>query len=194
VNLILGMRQNVQSIWQSFDSTYQRRFLRHLRPYWNVARHRLAPEISAQIRHALQGGSLNVAAGRLVATDEGFRVDAKGRDCNSFDLTFDCTGLQPDVASPLMRSLIGQGLAATDLHGLGLAVALDGSVKSPGDGPCARLFALGPLGHGSLYEITAVPEIVAQSAAMAKAVSGVLPQLSATRPLPDRQSARRRTA
>jgi uncharacterized NAD(P)/FAD-binding protein YdhS len=187
------MRQKVQTIWEALDTGDQRRFLRHLRPFWNVARHRLAPEINAQLQQALGSGSLNIAAGRLVATGDGFRVDMKGRDCDSFDLTFDCTGFRPDIASPLMCSLFGQGLAAPDPHGLGLAVAQDGSVRAPGNVP-ARLFALGPLGHGSLYEITAVPEIVAQSAAMAKAVSDALPQLGATRLLPDRQSARRRTA
>jgi uncharacterized NAD(P)/FAD-binding protein YdhS len=152
----------------------QRRFLRHLRPFWNAARHRLAPEIHAQLRHAMQSGMLCVTRGRCIESGGALRVSHSHGEDGPFDLVFECTGTRPDIVSPLITSLVGQGLARPDAHGLGLIVASDGSVLAASGARPSRLFALGPLGHGSLYEITAVPEIVAQSAAMAQRISAQL--------------------
>lgn len=171
VNLILGMREEIQSLWQALDVRQQRTFLDRIRPYWNVARHRLPPEIHVQLRLAMERGILRVAPGRILDPPHAPRVAVSGGIEGPFDLAFDCTGFRPDMASPLMRSLIGQGLAMPDAHQLGLAVSQDGSIKSRVDVTRGRLFALGPLGYGSLFEITAVPEIVAQSGAMAKTIA-----------------------
>jgi uncharacterized NAD(P)/FAD-binding protein YdhS len=61
----------------------------------------------------------------------------------------------------LIANLLEQGLAKADAHGLGLAAEADGRIR--GDSRSRRLFALGPLCQGSLWEITAVPEIVRQA-------------------------------
>jgi uncharacterized NAD(P)/FAD-binding protein YdhS len=173
VDLVLGMREDAQSLWQSLDVREQRRFLRHLKPYWNVARHRLAPEIHAQVRRAMQSGLVRVAPGRVVDSGGGVLGRLSEAVEGPFDLVFDCTGTHPDIKSPLLTSLLSQGLAQRDAHGIGLSVSADGGVLTRA-GPSSRLFALGPLGHGSLYEITAVPEIVAQCAAMARRVRSML--------------------
>ena len=78
-------------------------------------------------------------------------------------MPFDCRGHAPELRSPLIQDLIAQGLARADTHGLGLAVGPNGQLQDVAG--CARrgLFALGPLGQGSLWEITAVPEIVEQA-------------------------------
>jgi uncharacterized NAD(P)/FAD-binding protein YdhS len=174
VDLILGMREDAQRLWQAMEIRQQRQFLKHLKPYWNAARHRLAPEIHAQLRHAMQAGMLRIAPGRLVDSEEGPRARLSRDMEGPFDLVFDCTGCRPDIANPLMSSLIRHGLARPDAHGLGLMVAADGGVLTRGSSGGPKLFALGPLGHGSLYEITAVPEIVAQSAAMAQRIRAEL--------------------
>jgi uncharacterized NAD(P)/FAD-binding protein YdhS len=178
VDLILGMREDAQRVWQSLHIREQRRFLKRLRPYWNAARHRLAPEIHAQIRHAMQAGMLRVAPGRLVDSDESPRVKLSRDAEGPFDLAFDCTGIRPEISNPLMTSLINHGLARPDAHGLGLMVASDGGMLTRGASRSSKLFALGPLGHGSLYEITAVPEIVAQSAVMAKSIRAELQSIN----------------
>jgi uncharacterized NAD(P)/FAD-binding protein YdhS len=170
VDLVLGLREKLQSIWLSLGVRQQRRFLRHLRPYWNVARHRLAPEIHVQLRHSMQNGMVKVAAARIINSDGNeVRIHARGEKPaeRRFDLVFDCTGFRPEIRSPVILSLVKQGLARVDPHRLGLSVTPSGSLLTRHGAQSPGLFALGPLGHGSLYEITAVPEIVAQSAAMA---------------------------
>ena len=62
----------------------------------------------------------------------------------------------------MIQSLVAQGAARADAHRLGLAVEPNGQVLGKSGAPTRGLFALGPLGQGSLWEITAVPEIVRQ--------------------------------
>jgi uncharacterized NAD(P)/FAD-binding protein YdhS len=56
---------------------------------------------------------------------------------------------------------------------LGLSVAPNGLVQGADGCPRRGLFALGPLGQGSLWEITAVPEIVVQADKAARAIAAL---------------------
>ena len=87
------------------------------------------------------------------------------------DLAFDCSGHRPDLASPLIEGLIGQGLARPDAHGLGLATKSGWASGGAKRRPDAGLLALGPLCQGSLWEITSVPEIVRQADAAAASIA-----------------------
>ena len=54
-DVIDALRPHTQRLWQRLPQTERRRFLRHVRAYWEVHRHRMAPEIAAQIDgHATQ--------------------------------------------------------------------------------------------------------------------------------------------
>ena len=146
----------------------QSRFLRHVRPFWDAHRHRLPIEVHGRIQTEFASGHATVVQGRVtqvVRRDDGFEVKLHRhglRNTLHVDLAFDCSGHAPDLQQPLLLDLINQGLARPDPHHLGLAVARNGEVQGA-DGCTTRgLFALGPLGQGSLWEITAVPEIVAQ--------------------------------
>ena len=86
------------------------------------------------------------------------------------DLAFDCTGFRPDLDQPLIASLFKRDLARPDPHHLGLAVDRNGQVIGA-SGASFGLFAIGPLCQGTLWEITAVPEIVAQSDRAAQALA-----------------------
>ena len=44
-----AIRPQTQGIWRGWSWEQRARFLRHLRPYWEVHRHRLAPEIAAHV-------------------------------------------------------------------------------------------------------------------------------------------------
>ena len=89
------------------------------------------------------------------------------------DLAFDCTGHRPDLGSPLIESLVSQGAASVDAHRLGLAVQPNGQALGRGGAPTPLLFALGPLCQGSLWEITAVPEIVSQCDEAAQSIAAL---------------------
>lgn len=166
--VINGLRPSLQRIWRELPVTEQARFLRHLRPYWDAHRHRLPIEVHGRIQQEFAEGRARLVRGRVSEvqrTGGGFVVTLKRSGCDleeiETDLAFDCTGHRPDLAQPLIASVLDQGLAEVDAHGLGLKVETDGRIK--GDARSRGLFALGPLGQGSLWEITAVPEIVRQA-------------------------------
>jgi uncharacterized NAD(P)/FAD-binding protein YdhS len=71
----------------------------------------------------------------------------------------------------LVRSLLGSGQARPGPHGLGFATAADGAVLGPLQD---RLWTLGGLRRGDLWESTAIPEIRAQGRELGVTVAGRL--------------------
>ena len=71
------------------------------------------------------------------------------------------------TSDPLLRDLVGQGLARPDPLRLGLDAGLDGAVLDAAGTASATLFTLGPTLRGVRYETTAIPEIRDQAAALA---------------------------
>jgi uncharacterized NAD(P)/FAD-binding protein YdhS len=169
--IINGLRPKVQDIWQGLPVPEQARFLRHLRPFWDAHRHRLPIEVHARISAEFAQGRAELlrASVRKVARDgDGFRLTLRtGRSPDPkvlpADLAFDCSGFRPDLEQGLLAGLFEQKLACPDPHLLGLAVELNGQVLGHNGRPSPGLFAIGPLCQGTLWEITAVPEIVAQA-------------------------------
>lgn len=180
--VINGLRPTISAIWQGLDPTEQSRFLRHVRPFWDTHRHRLPPEIYRQLHLELEQGRSSLLRARVLGVQRsgtGFAVNlrrhgaSKGETLTA-DLAFDCRGHKPDIRAPFVGSLIEQGLARADPHNLGLAVNPDGQLLGARDMPMPGLYALGPLCQGSLWEMTAVPEIVRQvDLAVASLVRGV---------------------
>jgi uncharacterized NAD(P)/FAD-binding protein YdhS len=184
-SIINGLRPSIVDIWQRLPVREQARFLRHLRPFWDAHRHRLPLEVHGSVQAELASGRAVIVQGRVTAVAHRGKASAvqvsQGGSTATLlaDLAVDCRGYAPDLQQSLLRDLISQGLAHPDAHGLGLAVEQNGAVKDASG--CARrgLFALGPLGQGSLWEITAVPEIVAQADRAAAAIATTaLPQVS----------------
>ncbi|HEY8277228.1 MAG TPA: hypothetical protein VIG52_09585, partial [Methyloceanibacter sp.] len=174
--IINGLRPSLQTIWQNLPVEEQARFLRHLRSFWDAHRHRLPIEVHGRIQSEFADGHARLLRGRvtdIARTAGGFAVTVRGPSGTTSrieaDLAFDCTGHRPDLAQPLIANMLEQRLAKTDAHGLGLAVETDGRIK--GDSRSRSLFALGPLCQGSLWEITAVPEIVHQADQAARVIA-----------------------
>ncbi|MFD0663700.1 FAD/NAD(P)-binding protein [Thermocatellispora tengchongensis] len=74
----------------------------------------------------------------------------------------------PADRDPLLAGLIAAGEARPDPLGLGLATAASGALLDAAGRPHDRLFTLGPTLRGTLYETTAIPEIRAQAARLAR--------------------------
>lgn len=175
------LRPHTQALWRSWSPQQQRQALRHVRPYWDAHRHRLAPSVSQQLSSMRAGGELEVMAARLVSARlDGDALEVTVRRRGSPDLSglrvdaiVNCTG-PSGVASAdygsLAADLFKHGLATPDQHGLGLTVDERHRVRN-GDGLShPDLFALGPLTRGIHWEITAVPDIRKQAAAVATTI------------------------
>ena len=69
---------------------------------------------------------------------------------------------------PLLCALLESGLARLDGLGIGLATDEEGGLLDAGGRTSSLLSTLGPLRRGSLWESTAIPEIRAQAAVLAR--------------------------
>ncbi len=178
------LRPHTQHIWRRHDSTAQARFLRHLRPYWDVHRHRLAPQVAQRVDAMEKQGRLRFLAGHLVSAEVagGERTGAvvrigwrpRGGDAVSrmvVDRVIGCTGPSGDLAkSPdrLLRILLSAGHIRPDVHRLGLDVDHIGRVKRANGQGHDRLFAVGPITKGEAWEMIAVPDIRRQVWSLAR--------------------------
>ena len=73
-----SLRPYSHPLWQSLDAGQQRRFLRHARPWWDVHRHRIAPEVARTVAGLVGDGRLEVMAGRIVSA----RAEGEGLTCS----------------------------------------------------------------------------------------------------------------
>jgi uncharacterized NAD(P)/FAD-binding protein YdhS len=180
-----SLRPVTQQIWRSLPLVEQRRFLRHLRSYWDVHRHRIAERIADQLTLQLRSGQMQMHAGRITEYREcatGVEVTYRERKSGQLttllvDRVVNCTGPEGDyrrVSSPLLLELIERNLARPDALSLGLDVADDGAVLDSQGSPSSFLYAVGPLRKGKLWESVAVPELRVQVAELASLlVSGL---------------------
>lgn len=172
-----GLRPHVPAHWNALTAADRRRFLQRARPYWDAHRHRLPFDQHQRVLRELIAGETTLSQAEAIAGGEGVALSRR-RGLTPVDgPVVDCSGHRPDLSAPLMQSLFAEGLARADDLGLGVAVGADGAVVGGADASRC-VFALGPLGVGSLVEITATPEIVCQAAASARAIASHLEKMS----------------
>jgi len=178
-----GLRPFNQKIWRSLPVPSRQRFLRHGRAWWNVHRHRMAPEIEARIANALRSGRLVVMAAKVNAVDEiidGACVTYRRRgerdaETMHVDKIVDCRGVVSvpyRPANPALRDLLVRGHAQLDPLEIGLDVTADGAIVDGSGRASQRLFAIGPLARAALWEITSIPEIRVQCTQLADRLRG----------------------
>lgn len=181
--LVDALRPHTQAFWQGLPDARRRRFLRHLRAYWEVARHRIAPAIADQLDELRASGQLRVQAGHLVRASRGEAgVEALIRDRGAahvrherYDVLVRATGLNTDVARtthPLLAQLRESGVVSADRFELGLDTTGSFQVLDARQRPVPGLYCLGPLLRGSLWEITAVPELRVAATRLARHLVG----------------------
>lgn len=182
--VIDALRPQTAALWRGATAEQKARFLRHLRPWWDVHRHRIAPAVADRIAMLRAAGRLELIAGRIVAAEAdgtAARVTVRPRGI-AFARTieaariFNCTGADGDlagIADPLLARLVAKGLIRPDAHRLGMDVAEDGATIAGNGAPSSVLFAIGPLTRGRDWEATAVPELRVQAAAVARRLASV---------------------
>lgn len=180
--VIGSLRPITPALWQRLDTAERARFLRHVRPYWEVARHRAAPEPAAAFARLLASGALAVHAGRITGfalDDDGVTatVQPRGR-ADALPLrvawVINCTGPSSDLRAlrdPLIDSLLERGLLRPDPLALGLEVSDDLALLDAAGQPSRVLYYVGPLLRARHWEATAVPELRVHAAHVAQVVA-----------------------
>jgi uncharacterized NAD(P)/FAD-binding protein YdhS len=175
-----AVRPQTNALWARASQRERRRFLRHLRFYWQIHRHRMPQEVAAKIHSMRWGGRLLLHSGRIVEArvESDSRLRARlallgGRDELSLEVArvINCAGPSlnlRDWSHPLIHDLLETGIARTDPLGLGLLTDNDGALIGRDGAASNVVFTLGPMRRGTLLETTAIPEIRGQAASLAR--------------------------
>ncbi|CAJ3240197.1 FAD/NAD(P)-binding protein [Burkholderia pseudomallei] len=169
-DVIGSLRAATPALWRQLPSDERRRFLRHVRPYWDVHRHRCAPEPAARLQAEFERGGVAAVAGRVTGYSEhpngvGVTVRRRGAAVDEHlevGAVVNCTGPAPDFsarAGSLLGNLYADGLIVPDAIGMGFEIADDGAVLDRDGSPSAWLRYVGPLLQARDWEATAVPEL-----------------------------------
>jgi uncharacterized NAD(P)/FAD-binding protein YdhS len=169
------LRPHVADLYRGLSGRDRARFVRHVRPYWDVLRHRAPGESLERVQRWVREGRLETIAGRLaIGSGLGTMIPVRiiRRDgsvtTTEFDAVVRCLGPAlrfSESATPLLRSMLEEGLAR-DSNGLGLDTDTAGRLLDPNGNPSHRIFALGSLQRASNWETTGVPDIVPGAAAI----------------------------
>ncbi len=178
-SVVDGLRPQTPAIWQRLTARERAQFMRHVRPFWDVRRHRMAPEIGARVHELQARERLRVRAARIVSVterDDGFDTAVRPRGGGSIETIrtrwiVNCTGPASDLAranDPLTRNLLARGLLRADAAGLGLECGWP-ALTAPD-----QLYWVGPFRRSEFWEATAAPELRAHAAETASAIRATL--------------------
>jgi uncharacterized NAD(P)/FAD-binding protein YdhS len=176
------LRAVTSKLWASASLDERRRFLRHLRPWWDVHRHKVAPAVGATIDRMQADARLAIAAGKLVSVEaeDGqalVRFRARGREAVEtlrVARIVNCTGPELDIvrsAEPLLDALLAAGAIRPDPLRIGIDVDAECRAIGADGRPSERLSVIGPVTRGAFWESVAVPDIRGQAERVARRIA-----------------------
>lgn len=177
------LRPFIQDMWRAASADERRRFLRHLRPFWDVHRHRIAPDVATRLDRMRAEGRFQVRAAKVVqasANGSGLTLNVRGRGrtgIEQFDVArvINCTGPLGDLrrtGDKLLRQLAERGDIRPDQLAIGIDVDRQCHAMKASGSAQQRLFVVGPMTRGAHWEIVAVPDIRRQVWALAREITG----------------------
>jgi uncharacterized NAD(P)/FAD-binding protein YdhS len=173
-----AIRPHIRTLWARLSPRDRARFVKRVRPFWEVVRHRAPLDMIELVERLKARGGLEVVAGSIRSVRSGARgleVELVHRGGQSawrrFDAAVRCIGPtleMSEMSAPLLRDLVGRGLARLDGADLGIATDANGALLDASGRASSQLFALGALRRPSEWETTAVPEIAVQARDLAR--------------------------
>jgi len=175
-----GLRLHTARIWRALPHVERARALRHVRPIWEVHRHRMAPAVAAQMQHAIAQGHIRMVAGRPERADSidgavDLLVRTPSRDGSSEQVlrvawVVNCTGplsAHAAGADPAIASLMMSGDLRADPLGIGIETDSHGRASAANGSAADDLLLVGTLRKPDSWESTAVPDLRVQAADVA---------------------------
>ena len=147
-----GIRKQAQRIWQTWTPENRSQFLRHIKPYWEIARHRAPESVLQDVKNEIAQSTIELLRGRILS------VSASGAGS---PLTID---LKIGESRRVLRA--GKIFLATGFSGAKIPFAPALEEDQP-----RNLWILGPAGKTIYWEITAISEIRAQIDSLASQIA-----------------------
>ena len=167
-----AVRRDGREIWGGLDDGQRALLLRHARPYWEVHRYRVAPQVHDAIERRRGEGTLEVVTAHLASVAlQGDRIACElqlrgvrhgGRRRIEADAFVVTTGPGHGDAlrsNPALRSLAEAGWIGPDRFGLGLAVDERHRALGASGLPAPNLLVAGPLARGTFGELMGLPQV-----------------------------------
>ena len=162
-----GIRHQLPDIWHRWSEQMKASFLNHDLRWWNVHRHRLAPEIAEEVRLAIDSGRIRVVKSGVSGVkeiDDGITVELSTGESLKGDALVNCLGYRVAGEESLIETLIASGLAQEGPLGLGVKTDYPRFNLLDGNGrPQENVFVIGPVLFGERFETTAIPELREQA-------------------------------
>lgn len=174
------IRSNGQRLWQQFSLKEQQRFLRHLRPWWDVHRYRIAPQVSAVLEQLQDDGRLTVKAARLVKAEDNqgrITLTLQPRGATPESLTVDkiivTTGPAHGAllsSDALLSQLATQGAIQADPLALGIWVNAQSQTLNIHGNANPHLYVVGPAARGRFGELMGLPQVAEHAETLASSL------------------------
>lgn len=177
------LRGQGSDIWRALPAVERRRLVRFLRPYWDVHRFRIAPQLEAVIDRRLADGTLAFHAAAIAGVkrplDGGIVVDFRPRHGREpfqrqVDRVVITTG--PGHASvlssqPFLARLAEEGDLQPDAVGLGIAVDVQSRAVCADGSVVESLYIAGPLARGTFGELMGLPQVTEHAVFVAETIA-----------------------
>ena len=161
-DVVDSVRACANDLWRGFSAADQDRFVATIARTWEIARHRMAPDMAAAIGELQASGTLQVA--KLAD------IDVSG-----FEVAVNCTGPSPVPTrgwNPLVDNLLARGAVRPHRLGLGLELDVHGCVVDAAGQVNPDVFAVGAARRGLEWEVAAIPDLRGQAARLAAHLNG----------------------
>ncbi|RUM07305.1 FAD/NAD(P)-binding protein [Rhizobium chutanense] len=179
------VRAQGYDLWQALPVAERRRLVRHLRPYWDVHRFRIAPQVEAVLDTAVAAGRLEILAGSVAdARIEGERIVCALQPRHhsqplerSYDAVVVTTGPAHGgilETQPWLAALAASGHLSLDPTGLGLACTERSEAIGPSGKADPSLLISGPLARGTFGELMGLPQVTEHAFFVATEIAGKL--------------------
>ena len=177
------LRPHLAALYRALPPVDRARFVRHVRPYWDVFRHRAPVDALDRVAIWERDGRLRRLAGcgvidRAHADPSEVLVDIHERSGRQrrerFDAVVRCVGpalTVTETQTPLLQSLIDGGLATLVPHGLGIETTPEGRVVDGRGQPSPRIYGIGAVRRASDWETTSVPDIARHAQQLARDIA-----------------------
>lgn len=165
-----AVRAQGQSIWEALPVEERRRIARLARPYWDVHRFRIAPQVEDVLDGAVEAGRLSIRAAslrRASAMDDGFEVVLRERGRTEekrtiVDAIVVTTGPAHGgilASQPFLARLQAEDLLTGCRTGLGIACDRRAVATGRDSQPVDGLYIVGPLARGTFGELMGLPQV-----------------------------------
>ncbi|MFK8252094.1 FAD/NAD(P)-binding protein [Ancylobacter terrae] len=179
------VRLQGSAIWRGLPLPERARLLRHLRPFWDVHRFRIAPQVEQVLDRRLADGTLAIRPASLKAiARQGDTIRASlldrrrgAREEHSFDAVIVATGPAHGsvfASNPALAALEAHGLARPDPLRLGIDVTPEGAAIGADGTARGTLLVAGPLARGTIGELMGLPDVTHHAIRIAGAVAQAL--------------------